>query len=50
LSGIFLCEEKCFGGDIDTEVSVLGLSAGECEWNGSSAGADVDDKGGGLIL
>ena len=43
LGSIFLGEGDGFGGDIEAEVAVLGLTAGEGERNGSGSCANIDD-------
>ena len=44
MRGIFLGEGESLGGDIEAEVAVLGLVAGEGEGNGSGSCADIDDQ------
>jgi hypothetical protein len=50
LDGIFLGEGESLSGDIETEVAVLGLVAGEGERNGSGSCADIDDQAWGKFL
>jgi hypothetical protein len=50
LGGIFLGEGKSLGGDIEAEVAVLGLVAGEGEGNGSGSCTDIDDQAWGKLL
>ena len=44
LGRIFLGEGESLVGDIEAEVAVLGLVAGEGEGNGSGSCADIDDQ------
>jgi hypothetical protein len=50
LDGIFLGEGESLSGDIEAEVSVLGLVTGEGEGNGSGSCADIDDQAWGKLL
>jgi hypothetical protein len=50
LGGIFLGEGESLGGDIEAEVAVLGLVAGEGEGNGSGSSTDIDDQAWGKLL
>ncbi len=50
MGGIFLGEVESLGGDIEAEVAVLGLVAGEGEGNGSGSCADIDDQTWGKLL
>ena len=50
VGGIFPSELESVWREIEAEVVVLGLSAGQSEWNGSRSCADVDDTTWRLIL
>jgi hypothetical protein len=50
LGGIFLGEGESLGGDIEAEIVVLWLMAGQGKWNGSGSCADIDDQAWGKLL
>jgi hypothetical protein len=50
LGGIFLGEGESLGGDIEAEVAVLGLVAGEGEGDGSGSCPDIYDQAWGKLL